>query len=130
MKLSNQKLSIEGFPEQASWIGKLFTPLNQFISQVYSGFNNNITVADNLFQEIKSVTFVNDATCFPITVKLKFNVMPSFVMLGTCITSTGTYTTVYPLLTWSFSNGELKINSISGLTSNLKYTIKLLIIYA
>lgn len=130
MKLSSQKLSVEGYKDQASWIGKLFTPLNQFISQVYSGFNNNLTVEDNFYQEIKDISFLNDATCFPITTKLKFNKYPQMVILGSCITSTGTYPSVQPIVQWSFKDGQLLVNAVSGLTANLKYNVKFLIIYA
>ena len=129
MKISSQKLSVEGFSEQASWIGKLFTPLNSFISQVFSALQNNITISDNLYQEIKSVTFVN-TSAFPIKISTKFYKYPEFIFAGTCISSEGLYPSLQPLVTWSFADGVLSINSVSGLTADLKYTIKLLIIYA
>lgn len=129
MKLNSQKLSVEDFQDQKSWISKLFSPINSFISQVYQGFNNQLTVNDNLFMEIKSVTFVNEATNFPVKFKTKFNKYPEVVLVSSCIDSNGAYSSVQPLLQWSFSSQTMHLDSISGLTASLKYTIKILIIY-
>jgi hypothetical protein len=129
MKLTSQKFTVEGYQDQATWIGKLFTPLNSFISQVYQGFSNSLTVEDNLYQEFKSLTFVNETTNFPISFTTKFKKYPEMVLVGTCVDSTGAYSSVQPLVKWSYSDGTLSISSISGLTTSLKYTIKLLIIY-
>jgi hypothetical protein len=130
MKISSQKLSVEAFPEQANWISKLLTPLNSFISQVFSALQNNITVGDNLYQEIKTITFVNDAAAFPQSFSTKFLKYPEMVLVGSCISSLGLYPSAQPLITWSYADGVLKILSVSGLTANLKYSLKLLIIYA
>lgn len=129
MKLSTQKFSVEQFQDQKTWIDKLFGPLNNFIAQVYIGFNNQITVADNLYMELKSVQFVNESGSFPIKFRTKFNKYPEMVVVGKCTDSDGLYTSEHPLLAWTFSNQALEIQSISGLTASKKYTIKLLIIY-
>lgn len=128
-KLNSQNFTLEGFQDQSSWIGKLFSPLNSFIGQVYNAFQNQITISDNLYQEIKSITFTNEIGNFPIKILLKFNAYPQFVFLGTCIDSDGGLPSVNPLMDWSFKDGILSINSISGLTTSSKYTAKLLIIY-
>ena len=52
-KITIQSFTVEGFKDQASWIGKLFSPLNSFMTQVVQAFQNRITVSDNLFQELK-----------------------------------------------------------------------------
>lgn len=130
MKINSRKLSVEGFAEQASWLGKLLTPLNAFMGQVFTIFQNNITIEDNLFQEIKSIQFVNETSNFPLKFTTKFNKYPAFVIAGTCIDSTNAYTSVYPLIKWTFADGVLSISSISGLTTSHVYTLKLLIIYA
>lgn len=128
-KLNPQTFTLEGFPEQGTWIGKLFGPLNQFIRGVYELFNNQITVADNLYQEIKALTIVNETTNFPLKFTAKFNKYPEGVLLLSAIDSNGGYPSVNPLITWSFSNGVVSINSISGLTASSRYTVKFLIIY-
>lgn len=130
MKLTPQKFTIEGFQDQSSWIGKLFSPLNNFIAQVYQGFSNNLSIADNLFMEIKSVTFTNETSNFPFSFTTKFNKYPEMVLVDSCIDSTGAYSSVQPLVKWSYANGEMSISSVSGLTASMKYVLKLLIIYA
>lgn len=128
-KLTTQSFTTESFKDQASWIGKLFSPLNNFIAQVVSAFSNKITVNDNLFQEIKSFKFVNETTNFPLKFTTKFNKFPEMVLVGSCIDADGGYPSVQPLLNWTFKDNYLIINSISGLTTSNVYTIKLLIIY-
>lgn len=129
MKISVQKFSVENFQDQKTWIDKLFGPLNNFMSQVYVAFNNQLTVADNLYMEFKSIVVVNETTNFPVKFKTKYNKYPEMVVVGKCTDSNGLYSSVYPLITWTFSNQVLEIQSISGLTASEKYTIKLLIIY-
>lgn len=129
MKLSVQKFSVENFQDQKTWIDKLFGPLNNFMAQVYTAFNNQLTVADNLYMEFKSVVVVNETTNFPVKFKTKYNKYPEMVVVGKCTDANGLYSSVYPLITWTFSNQVLEIQSISGLTASEKYTIKLLIIY-
>jgi len=128
-KLTPQTFTVEGFGEQSSWIGKLFGPLNQFIRSVYEMSNNQVTVADNLYQEIKSISLVYETSNLPLKFATKFNKYPEGVLLLSAIDSNGGNPSVNPLITWSYGSGILSINSISGLTTSSKYTIKLLIIY-
>lgn len=129
MKLSVQKFSVENFQDQKSWIDKLFGPLNNFMSQVYAGFNNQLTVADNLYMELKSVVVLNEASNFPVKFKTKYNKYPEMVLVGKCTDSDGLYSSEQPLIAWTFADQVLELQSISGLTASKKYTIKLLIIY-
>lgn len=129
MKLNSQKFSVEQFQDQKDWIGKLFAPLNNFISQVYAGMNNQLTVSDNLYMEFKSVTFVNETGNFPIRFKTRWNKYPEMIVVGTCLDSLGGAPSEHPLLTWTFSDQNVIISAISGLTTSSKYTIKFLVIY-
>ena len=52
-QLDPQRFSTEEFPDQVDWIGKLFSPLNQFTGDVVRAFRNQLTISDNLYQEIK-----------------------------------------------------------------------------
>lgn len=128
-KISSQSFSLESFQEQKSWIGKLFSPLNSFISQVYSAFQNQLTIADNLYMEIKSITFVNETSNFPINFAPKFAKHPEFVLIGTCLDENGGLPSVAPLIDWDYADNIISINSISGLTTSSRYTVKFLIIY-
>lgn len=132
-RLKPIKFTVEQFQDQADWIGALFSSLNQFINDVVISYNNNITISDNLYQEIKEIKFKNTATNFPLKFKTKFNVFPQSVTLGYIFDNTvGAYAsglTAAPFMEWTFSNGDLIINSISGLTSATTYTIRVHVVY-
>lgn len=128
-KITIQSFTVEGFKDQASWIGKLFSPLNSFMTQVVQAFQNRITVSDNLFQELKSITFINETSNFPIQFTTKFNKFPQMVILGKIVASDGSLPSEYPLVDWTFRDGYLVIDSISGLTASKKYTATILIVY-
>lgn len=128
-KLNNRKFTLESFKDAPSWMGGFLSILNGFISEVYSGFQNNLTISDNLYQEIVSITFINETSNYPIKQKTKFNKYPEMVLVGSCKDSNSGNPSEQPLIDWSWSNGMLSISSISGLTISSKYTLKLLIIY-
>lgn len=130
MKISPRRYTVEEFPEQQSWIGSLISPLNQTIQELFSGLNNNITIQDNLYQEVKEIKFVVDATTYPIKFKTKFNKQPLGVQVIYCRDNTGATTSDYPWVDWSFNDGLFTITSIANLTTNANYTIRLHIIYA
>lgn len=130
MRIDPQQFTVEEFPEQQSWIEKLFSPLNSFTGSIVNAFNNQLTISDNLFQEIKEIKYVNKAANFPMSVKTKFNTQPMGLH---CIyirnNTTEAYSTLAPHVVWSWANGQLIISDISGLTTNSTYTIRLLLVY-
>lgn len=128
-RITSQNFTVEGFKDQSSWIGKLFSPLNNFITQVVQAFQNRITVSENLYQELRDLQFINETSNFPIQFTTKFNKFPQMVILGRIVASDGSLPSEYPLVDWTFRDNYLIINSISGLTTSKNYTAKLLIIY-
>jgi len=129
-KVSPQRFTTEEFPKQNDWIGKLFSPLNQFIGDVVRAFSNGFTVEDNLFQEIKEIKWVNSATNFPLKFRTKFNSSPKgLIPIYLLNNTTGSYSTAAPWVVWSYQNNEVSISDISGLTASSTYTIRLLVIY-
>lgn len=131
MKITPVNLSVEQFPEQNSWIGKLFSTLNQFTGEVVRGVQNSVTVEDNLLQEIKEIKYVNTNSNFPLKFSTKFkNIQPRGLMpIYLLDNTTGAYATQQPWVQWSYQNNEVRISDISGLTANSTYTIRLLVIY-
>lgn len=129
MKLNNRKFSLEMFKSPPEWLSPFLSILNGFISEVYSMSQNNMTISDNLYQEIISITFTEETSNYPIKQKLKFNKYPQMILVGSCVDSDGNYSSVQPLIQWTFADGMLSISSISGLTTSGKYTLKLLVIY-
>lgn len=129
MRLNPQKFSTEEFQEQASWIGKLFSSLNSFIGEVVTGFSNGLTVQDNLYQEIKEISWVNTSTDFPLKFRTKFAIHPRGLFpIYLLDKTTGAYSPLAPWISWSYSDGQVIIDSISGLDPH-NYTIRVLVIY-
>lgn len=129
-KINPQRFTTEEFPDQNEWIGKLFSPLNQFTGDVVRAFSNALKIEDNLFQEIKEIKWVNSATNFPLKFRTKFvappkGLMPIYLLNNT----TGSYSLAAPWVVWSYQNNEVIISDISGLTAASTYTIRLLVIY-
>ena len=132
MRIKPQKFLIESFQDQSSWIGNLFGPLNQFLNDVWISYNNNLTIGDNLYQEIKEIKFINASTNFPLKFKTKFNVFPvglNLIYLYDNTLGSMASPSVAPYVVWTFLNGEVIISSISGLTSSRTYTMRIHCIY-
>lgn len=129
-KLTPQRFTVESFKDQSSWIGNLLSPLNSFINDLVIQFNNQITVNDNLYQEIKELTFKNSSGNFPLVFAPKFNANPKGMMLIYIYDNTlGKYATQVPVVEWKFENGLIKINAMTGLTASTSYTVRFLVIY-
>lgn len=130
MKLDPQRFSTEEFPDQASWISKLFSGLNQFTGNVVTGFTNQLTIEDNFYQEIREVKFTNSAQTFPLKFKAKFAVHPRGLTPIYLLNNTsGNYSDLQPWFSWNFADGQIIINSVTGLNPGEIYTARLLIIY-
>jgi hypothetical protein len=126
------KFNVESFQEQASWIGGFFSTLNQFIGDTVLTTTNNVTVRDNLFQEIKEIKFKNDTNNFPMKFKTKFNFFPQGLMniyLFNNTIGSMAVPSVTPYIQWTFKDNEIIISSITGLTASTTYTIRILVIY-
>lgn len=129
-KINPQKFIVEQFPDQASWIGSLFSSLNSFINEVFLAFQNKLTVEDNLFQEIKEVKFSYTANNLPVRFRTKFNIFPKGMILIYAYNDTDSSApTTQPWPQWVFQNGEIIINDFDGLTSGKTYIMKFLVIY-
>lgn len=79
--------------------------------------------------EIYNLKFVNEVSYFPINFAIKFKKHPEMVLIGQLIDEDGNTSSVAPLLSWEYSEGNLSISAISGLTASKTYNVKLLIIY-
>lgn len=129
-KLTPQRFTVESFPDQADWIGPLLSSLNSFMNDLVINFNNGLTITDNLFQEIKEISWKNDSVNFPIRFSTKFNKIPQGLnVIYLFNTTDGVYSTAAPWLEWSYSNGQVVISAITGLTASKNYTMRLQVIY-
>ena len=128
--INPQKFTVEDFKGQQSWIGKLFSPLNQFTGDVVRAFSNGFTVEDNLYQEIKEIKWTSSAQNFPLKFKTKFAVYPKGLFPIYLHNNTlGAYSLAAPWVVWTYADGQVVITDISGLTIASTYTIRLLVIY-
>lgn len=130
MKLTPQKFTIESFRDQSGWIGALLSPLNSFMNDLVIAFTGQITVSENLYQEIKEIKFKNVANSLPLRFRTKFNSNPQGLHLIYIYDNTlNEMAALNPAIQWSFSNGEIILSSISGLTASSTYTIRIHVIY-
>lgn len=65
---ATQRLTVEDFPEQKSWIGKLISPINDYITQSIKILNEGILFGDNFIGKDHQFDFVyqSDAISLPI----------------------------------------------------------------
>jgi len=129
MKLSPRRFTLEEFPDQQAWIGNLISPLNQQAQELLNGLANDLTISDNLYQEIKELRFVNETGNFPIRFRTKFNKYPSGLNVIYCRDTLGSTPSGMPWIDWGFADGLLSISSITNLTSSLTYILRVNLIY-
>lgn len=130
-KLAPQRLTVESFQDQADWIGPLLSSINTLSNDLVINFNNGISISDNLSQEIKEITWKNDANNFPLRFNTKFNKNPQgLYVIYLFNTTDGVYSTQAPWLEWTYSNNQIVISAITGLTASKNYTMRLLVIYS
>ena len=130
-KLNSQRFTVESFKEQEKWISPLLAGLNQFFGEIIQSYGNNLTVEENLSQEIKELKFVNQTANFPIKFRAKIQQSPKCLYVGYVYNQTDDTSTLSaaPYINWTYVNGDVHINSIVGLTANKTYIIRLHIVY-
>ena len=129
-KLNPAKFTTEEFQDQASWIAKLFSPLNQFIGEVVLAFSNGLTIQDNLAQEMRDIKWANTPTNLPLKFRTKWAKNPKGILpIYLTDNTTGSYSTQAPWLVWGYSDGQVVISDVLGLTTGHTYTIRVLVIY-
>lgn len=130
-KINPAKLTLEDFQSQREWIAPLFSILNTFTGDVIRAHANQLTVADNLFQEIKEIKWKNSASDFPLKFRTKFNVSPKGLWpIYLFDTTDGVYSPAAPWITWGYADGSISISNVSGLTADHMYTMRMLVLYA
>lgn len=129
-KITPVKLTLEDFPEQRKWIAPLFSILNSIFGELVRGFNNGVTVEDNLFQEIKEIKWTNSTSEYPVKFRTKFAVAPKgLVPIYLYNNTSGAYSALSPWIVWSYVDGTILISSVVGLTSDSQYTMRIQVIY-
>lgn len=137
MKVNNYKRIVkEDFEEEnRGLIERLGYSINSVMEQLVNLLNKNITVEDNLQQEIKTIeitTSVNSPTTPKESTKFKNNLTNTIkgvlVISVENLTNTNSIPTSAVQVFFSENSKIVTVSGVTGLTANNKYRIKLLTI--
>lgn len=122
----------EDVPE---WVDNLLSPLNSFIEQIYTAFNKNISIPENVASQIVQLDINTNSDYstgnFPSTVfKRTLAKKANLLIIGQVrdlsnnefIFTTGGYPS------WEDNNGTISIYYIPGLSDSKKYRVNLLVL--
>lgn len=116
------------------WVDSLLSPLNQFIEEVYSAFNKNLTIPENVKGQIKNLTFrtssnyTSSKEFTEITYLNTLGRKTQILLLG-YVEEIGTPKKKHDAITISWydnNDGTVSIHYISGLSNSKNYNITIL----
>lgn len=116
------QLDRQDFPDAPNWITTLLYPLQLFMTSVYAALTNKLTLQDNLscvvqqFSIVAGASDVNNTFSFPCNLGRQIAELNAY-----CTNADGSYTAVYPQISFNYINGRVVINGIKGLTTGHKY---------
>lgn len=132
-----QRLIVEDFPEQKTWISPLFFVVNRFITFVIQALNGGLTFSDNITGQEQVFDFVYSSTTasFPKKMKWKLSDKPRalYVVESSEETSLTARIPVIVLASWEFADdGTVSISDmvridtsgINTLTTGKRYKIR------
>jgi hypothetical protein len=115
-------LNRQDFPDAPDWISKLLYPLQLFMTTVLNGLRNQLTLQDNFSCVIKQFPLTAGTLDTDNTFFFPANLGRQIVELNAyCTNANGSYTPVYPQVSWNYINGQVVINGIKGLTTGMTY---------
>lgn len=130
---SRKRLMTEDFPkEQGTWIGRLLSPLNDFMLSVSAALSNQLTIQENLAMEAKELDVLVEASgTYPIKFKTKFNLKPVALWIGNVVEVAGSPMPITSAVyaDWSETNGIISINNLTGLTTGKRYRVTVIVSY-
>jgi len=112
-----RSLSVESFPEQTKWIGRIVEPFNILAGNVAIALSNGLTFTDNMDCQIKTIDF-SPSTKFPYEFATTTRNRPEGLWL---ISVENRNDTIVPLtdpvmLDWEYiGENRIKINKLLGL---------------
>jgi len=117
------------------WVDSLLSPINQFIEEVYSAFNRNLTIPENVKGQIKTITFrtpsnyTSSSKGFDEITYLNTLGRKTQVLIIGYIEEIGTPKKKHDAITLSWydnNDGTISIQYITGLDNSKQYNITLL----
>jgi hypothetical protein len=127
-----KRIQRDDLKEAPAWIDRLIYPLNLFMEAVYYALNKNITFEDNILSQRVSFELTAKAAAsdnkyvFAVTMKS----VPKMVILGKCEEDAAVFTPIGGAvwIDWTYSEGTVRIESISGLSVGNTYKFELLLV--
>jgi len=135
MKLSGfKRINKEDFTEEDKAVAeRVGYSINNFAQEVSTLVNKNITISDNLFQELITIEItpsVSNAAIPNTTIKFKNSLKNAIKGISVINVENLTNTTTYPTgavqIFFSENNNIITVNRITSLLSSNKYRITLL----
>jgi hypothetical protein len=123
-----QRLSLEDFPDQKKWLGKLLSPINQFMESVYQSLNQGLTVKENMAGTLLEVILEGS---MPAKAAWSLKSKPVAVLLGQVERTDGTTITLSSAIgiRWSYNGeGTLQIDQITGITPSSSAKVRVTLI--
>lgn len=114
---ATQRLTIEDFPDQKGWIGKLISPINDYITQSIKILNGGFIFSDNSFGKEHTFDFVyqSDAISLPIGFQWTFATPPKALQV---VAATENNSPVNISVAWQLSeDGLVQLTSVVRFTS-------------
>lgn len=117
------------------WVDSLLSPINQFIEEVYSAFNKNLTIPENVKGQIKNLTFrtpanyTSGAKGFPEITYLNTLGRKTQILILGYIEEIGNPKKKHDPATISWydnNDGTVSIQYITGLSNSKEYNITIL----
>jgi len=131
MKLVNPKrIIVEDFPKnEQQTVSKLGFIINSVFEQIGQILNKNLTITDNLNENLITVLVIVDSNGIPVT-KTEFKVVLKGQCVGLCVvsainqTSVTTFPTSAPFITYEqLTGGLINIKNVTGLKPNDKWQL-------
>lgn len=134
MKLPSYKRLIDTDfkPEERNLIQQLAGTLNIGIETLYQALNKNLNLQDNISCTVKNVDVIVDASGNPKT-KTSFTldttnlkVESLLVSRAQNITTTTSYPTTAPFVSFTQENNSIVLNNVTGIQANNLYRLRLI----
>ena len=133
-----KKILKEDLKTAPAWIDALLYPLNTFMEGTYYALDKQLTIADNVNGNFSTITFITKGTygtASPLTdgwevQKITTSLIDkaSTVLVGQVICLSDYKPITSPVyVDWSWLNGQVLINYMTGLTAGQKYSVTFLI---
>ena len=112
--------------EVASKMGGL---LNTFNEEIHRAISKNLTIADNLDQEIKIFTAIVDANGVPTTsISFRSNLRSNLSGMQVIRALGNNYPNSQPFISYTQSSGIITVDHIAGLPANTQFQLVVLLI--